>query len=146
MRYRKGLIAISKARDIPMLLLIRDSRAISFSQLVEELLQDATETNSRSVYWRVNRLVNCGFVEKRTYQRIVGEPVYAITHDGLSLLEGNGYSLLALGSFTRTIVAGAEIPHMLELNAIRLSLKKSGLLVEWKNELQVISEIGRAHV
>ena len=64
MRYRKGMIFISDSRDIPLLLLIRDSRAISISQLIDDLMFDAIETNSRSIHWRLNRLIASGFVEK----------------------------------------------------------------------------------
>jgi hypothetical protein len=30
--------------------------------------------------------------------------------------------------------------HMLELNAIRLALKRAGILVDWKHTLQIVSE------
>ena len=140
MRYRKGFISISDSRDIPMLLLIRDSRAISSSQLIAELMLDKVESNSRSIHWRLNRLVANGMVQRLGNDRSYGEPVFSITHEGLSVLEYKGHALLALGSHLKSIVAEPEIPHTLELNAIRFSLKSSGLLVSWKTELQIISE------
>jgi hypothetical protein len=140
MRYRKGMISVSDSRDIPVLLLIRDSRAISISQLIAELMLDGVETNSRSIHWRLSRLVASGLVEKVGNDRAIGEPAYAITHDGLALLEYRGHVLLSLGSFSKTIIAEAELLHMLELNAIRLALKRAGILVEWKHTLQIVSE------
>ena len=101
MRYRKGMISVSDSRDIPLLLLIRDSRAIAISQLIAELMLDEIETNSRSIHWRLNRLIASGFVEKVGNDRAIGEPAYAITHDGLALLEYRGHVLLSLGSFRR---------------------------------------------
>jgi hypothetical protein len=140
MRYRKGMISVSDSRDIPLLLLIRDSRAISISQLIADLMFDEIETNSRSVHWRLNRLIASGFVERVGNDRAIGEPAYAITHDGLALLEYRGHVLLSLGSFSKTVIAEAEVLHMLELNAIRLALKRAGILVEWKHTLQIVSE------
>jgi Replication-relaxation len=140
MRYRKGMISVSDSRDIPLLLLIRNSRAISISQLITELMLDEIETNARSIHWRLNRLVESGLLERVGNERAIGEPAYAITHNGLALLEYRGHVLLSLGSFSKTIIAEAEVLHMLELNAIRLALKKAGILVEWKHTLQIVSE------
>jgi hypothetical protein len=99
MRYRKGTISVSDSRDIPLLLLIRDSRAISISQLIAELMLDEIETNARSIHWRLHRLIVSGFVERVGNDRAIGEPAYAITHDGLALLEYRGHVLWPARSF-----------------------------------------------
>jgi hypothetical protein len=140
MRYRKGFISINDLRDIPMLLLIRDSRAISLEQLYAVLPLLNIEANRNTTYWRIRRLEENGYVEQLKESRTVGCPVYAITHQGLGLLESRGHCLLALGSFSRTIVEDAEVLHMIALTAIRLSLLRSKKLILWKNELQVVSE------
>jgi hypothetical protein len=67
------MISVSGTRDIPLLLLIRDSRAISISQLIAELMLDAIETSSRSIHWRLSRLIASGFVEKVGNDRAIGE-------------------------------------------------------------------------
>jgi hypothetical protein len=67
------MISASGTRDIPLLLLIRDSRAISISQLIAELMLDAIETSSRSIHWRLSRLIASGFVEKVGNDRAIGE-------------------------------------------------------------------------
>lgn len=140
MRYRKGHISINDERDIPMLLLIRDSRAITLKQLYEEVSLRRYETSTNSSYWRLRRLQTTGFIDVINDAGPCGEPVYTITHRGLGLLESKGHSLLSLGSFSGTIIRQAEILHMTELNSIRIALLRSGTLVSWKSEMQVTSE------
>jgi len=139
MRYWKGTIDISDARDVPVLKLIRDARAISLSQLTEELILIHSEVSSKSAYWRINRLQKSGLVD-RIKDTMIGDPVYKITQIGLGLLEAKGHALLAIGSASETIVKPAEVFHMLELNSIRLEFRRAGLLHRWKTELEIISE------
>jgi DNA-binding PadR family transcriptional regulator len=140
MRYRKGHVAISDTRDVPVLLAVRNARATTMSQLIEELRYAGLETNHRSTYWRLNRLVASGYLEQIEHAISVADPVYAITNSGLALLESRGHILLTLSSTTKTIISQKEVLHMLEINSIRLALKKAGILEEWKTELEVISE------
>ena len=140
MRYRKGSISINDSRDIPMLLLIRDSRAITLEQLYAILPLLQIEANRNTAYWRIHRLEQNGFITQLKQTRTMGCPVYAITHDGLGLLETRGHSLLGLGSFSRTIIEDAQVLHMIDLTSIHITLLRSGKLVSWKNELKVVSE------
>jgi hypothetical protein len=140
MRYRKGHVAISDTRDVPVLLIVRNARAVTMSQLVDELFHAGLESNLRSTYWRVTRLANIGFLELKGQSKSLGEPVYAITNDGMAVLESRGYYLLSLSSESKTIVADAEVIHMVEINAIRLALRNAGILVNWKSELEIMSE------
>ena len=140
MRYRKGSIVINDARDIPLLLLIRDSRAITLQQLYEELFLRHLETSNNSAYWRLRRLVDKRLIEVLEEADTCGNPVYTITHRGLSLLESKGHSLLSLGSFSRSVIQESEIPHMTELNSIRIAMLRSSKLVSWKSEMQIVSE------
>ena len=55
MRYYKGYIAVSDTCDIPVLLQIRNSRAICFDQLQDLLSHEMLAVLSRSLRWRVNR-------------------------------------------------------------------------------------------
>ena len=140
MRHRKGQISISEARDIPILLLVRDARAIRSRQLYENLLLTGLEGNRRTVCWRLSRLIHCGLIAPLRRLDFIGETVYAITRTGLALLESHGHCLLSLGSNSRTIVHEAEAIHMIELNSIRLALLRSGFLRSWKGELEVLSQ------
>ena len=140
MRHRKGHITISVERDIPVLLLVRNARAIRSRQLYEMLLLDGMEPSRPTALWRLTRLIQTGLIGEIGEIRFFGEPVYAITRNGLAMLESHGHSLLSLGSFSKTITPEAEVIHMVELNEIRLALLRSGQLVSWKGELEIISE------
>ena len=139
MRFRKGMVGISDTRDVPVLKLIRDARAISISQLTAELMLMNCESCARSARWRLHRLHEAGLID-RMNDAAFAEPVYIITQSGLGLLEIKGHVLLAIGSASETIVKPAEVFHMLELNSIRLEFRKAGLLHHWKTELEIISE------
>ena len=79
MRYRRGFIALSDDRDIPMLLVIRNARAITCDQICTLLLNNGPETCRRSVLWRLDRLERNGLVERIDCGRLLSEPVFAVT-------------------------------------------------------------------
>jgi hypothetical protein len=110
------------------------------SQLIDELFHLGLESNLRSTYWRIRRLVDNGFMTKLRHSKTIGEPAYAITRAGLAVLETRGHYLLALSSESKNILADAEVLHMIEINAIRIALMKAGILDDWKTELEIISE------
>ena len=140
MRYRKGYVAISDTRDIPILLIVRNARAVAMSQLIDELFYLGLENSLQSAYWRIRRLVSNGFLTKLRLSKTIGEPSYALTRMGLGALEFRGHYLLALSSETKTLLSDAEVAHMIEINAIRIALMKAGILDAWKMELEIISE------
>ena len=61
MRYYKGYIALSDACDVPIMLHIRNARAIYFDQLCE-LIFDRIAAAPRSVRWRVSRIEKAGLL------------------------------------------------------------------------------------
>ena len=140
MRYRKGSIALHEKRDIPILLTIRNARAVTLSQLIGELFHLGRESSLRGTYWRIDRLVSAGLLVKLRLSTTIGEPAYALTGAGLRALEFRGHYLLALSSETKNVLADAEVPHMIEVNAIRMAMMKAGILDNWKSELEIISE------
>jgi hypothetical protein len=79
MRYYKGYIAISDERDIPVLVHIRNARAVTFDQLCGLLAHENLEGVRRSVHWRVSRLAKAKLIERFELERLYGQPVYAIT-------------------------------------------------------------------
>ena len=140
MRYKRGQVSISQDRDIPVLILIRNARAIRLTQLYENLILGGYEPNRRTAYWRMKRLIDSGLVETLTGLRFVGDTVYTITRTGLALLESHGHTLLALGTFSRTLLHQSDAIHMIELNEIRLSLLRAGCLISWQGELEILSQ------
>jgi len=139
MRYRKGCIAISDEHDLPVLLHIRNSRAITLNQLYRLLAMEKTGIVRRSVQWRVTRLEQAELVARMTSSQFFREPIYRITSLGLSYLEMRGHTLISLPSTGRHVLNETQIFHALELVDIRLALREGGLLHSWQTELELTS-------
>lgn len=139
MRYFKGYLDISDDRDVPVLLLIRNARAISFRQLRALLIFEGTETSRRSIDWRVARLEKHGLIQRVERDRFLGEPFFVITPMGLRVLESRGHSLISLPSTAEQIIHHSQVPHAIELTRIRLALTKHGLLRSWLSDLEIVS-------
>ena len=139
MRYRKGYIALSDSRDVPVLLLIRNARAITFDQVCALAAIEGSESSRRSVYWRLSRLEGCELIRRMTYDRFFSQPIFAITPLGLQFLEFRGHSLLSLPSTAKSIIRKSQILHSVELAGIRVALAQKGLLKSWKWELEIVS-------
>lgn len=139
MRYSKGFIAISDERDVPVLLRIRNARAISFNQLCDLLALEEVETLRRSVHWRVSRLKAVGLIDRLDGDRYFGQPVFTITSVGLAVLESRGHSMVAMPSTAERVIHPSQALHALELVNIHLSLARNGLLLSWKTELEIAS-------
>jgi len=139
MRYRKGYIALSDDRDLPLLVTIRNARAITYDQICKIACIDGLEKTRRSVYWRLSRLERNGLVQRMIYDQFFSQPIFAITRMGLEFLEHRGQTLLALPSTVKEIVRRTQILHSVELASIRVALATNGILKSWKWELEVVS-------
>jgi hypothetical protein len=139
MRYFKGHIDISEDRDVPVLLHIRNARAITFRQLRLLLLLEGIETTRRSADWRVTRLQQHSLLERIEKDGFLGEPFFVITSKGLRVLESRGYSLISLPSTVEQIIHHSQVPHAIELVRVRLALAQHGILRSWLSELEVSS-------
>jgi len=139
MRYRKGHVAISEDRDVPVLLLIRNARAITLDQLWDLLKLEHVEESRRSAQWRIARLEKAGLIERMDAGRFFRQPVFTITMMGMSLLEYRGHTLVSVSSETGHLLHGSQIFHALELVNIRIALAQNGALRSWKTEIEVAS-------
>jgi hypothetical protein len=139
-RYRKGYIALSDERDLPLLMTIRNARAITYDQICKIACVDGLEKSRRCVYWRMSRLESNGLVRRMIYDRFFSQPVFAITRLGLELLEHRGQTLLALPSTVKEIVRKTQILHSIELASIRVALAANGILKSWQWELEIVSK------
>jgi hypothetical protein len=137
MRYFKGYIGISNDRDVPMLVHIRNARAVTFSQICDLLALDGVENLRRSVHWRVKRLQRNGLIQCFEHDRFLGQPVFAITPLGLQVLESRGHHLASLPSTTDQIIHRSQLLHAIELVNVRLALARGGVLLSWKCELEI---------
>jgi hypothetical protein len=139
MRYYKGYIALSDTCDVPLLVHIRNARAVCFDQLRELLEYSMLAAITHSLHWRVARLEKAGLVERLNTRHYFGKPVFGITQQGLECLESRGHSLVSLPSGTEQILHPSQILHALELVNIRLSFARAGLLRSWKGDLEIAS-------
>lgn len=139
MRYYPGYIAVSEACDLPVLLLVRNSRAIRFDQLCELLRIDRMEAILRSLRWRVTRLEKFGLIRRLDGQKYLGKPIYGITRQGLECLESRGHYLVSMPSDTDQVLHPSRVAHASELTDIRLAFARSGILRSWKSELEIAS-------
>ncbi len=139
MRYRKGYISLSDNRDVPILLTIRNARAITFDQVCSLASIEGHESSRRSVHWRLSRLEGCGLVQRVPYDRFFSQPIFAITSLGLQFLESRGHALISLPSSTKEIVRKSQILHSIELTSIRVAMAAKGILRSWKWELEIVS-------
>jgi hypothetical protein len=138
-RYYKGYIALSETCDVPVLLHVRNARALCFDQLRELLSHEMLAVIARSLRWRVARLEKVGLVARFNEQRFLGKPVYRITQLGLECLESRGHSLVSLPSDTEQILHPSKIAHALELVNIHLAFARTGLLRSWKTDVEIAS-------
>jgi hypothetical protein len=139
MRYYKGYIALSETCDVPVLLHVRNARALCFDQLRELLSHEMLAEIARSLRWRVARLEKVGLVARFNEQRFLGRPVYRITQLGLECLESRGHCLVSLPSGTEQILHPSKIAHALELVNIHLAFARTGLLRSWKTDVEIAS-------
>lgn len=139
MRYFRGYLNISDDRDVPVLLLVRNARAVSFRQLRDLLMLEGVETSRRSIDWRVARLQKHGLIQRIERDRFLGEPFFVITLMGLRVLESRGHSLIALPSTADQILHHSQVPHAIELIRIRLALLKHGILRSWLSDIEIAS-------
>jgi hypothetical protein len=139
MRYRRGHISISDAKDIPLLLTIRNARAITYDQICSLAHMDGLETSKRIMHWRLSRLERSGLVQRMKHDLLFSQPIFSITSSGLEVLESRGHALLSLPSNTREVVRKGQILHSVELAGVRLSLASHGILRSWKWELEIVS-------
>ena len=140
MRYYKGHIALSEARDVPVLLQMRNARAVCFDQLCDLLSLGILPELPRSLRWRLARLEKAGLVTRLSGLSHLAKPVFGITQLGLSSLESRGHYLLSLPSTTEVILHPSQVPHALEMANIRIALARAGVLRSWKSDLEITSK------
>ncbi len=139
MRYAKGTFVITKDRDIPLLRHVRNARFISHQQLFELAELEGLGSCRSTFNWRVARLIKTGHIKLLEGTSWQGSRIYFITARGLAELETHGEFLLAMPSRNRQTPDRLQVPHALELNAIRLHLARNALLVQWQSDVEVSS-------
>ena len=103
------------ARDVPILLHVRNARAICFDQLCDLLSLEIITERPRSLRWRLARLEKAGLVTRLQGQTHLRTPVFRITQQGLIFLESRGHYLLSMPSATEATLHPSQVPHALEM-------------------------------
>jgi hypothetical protein len=139
MRYAKGTHSISAARDIPLLLQVRNSRFVTHQQLFEFMKLAALESSRRCFNWRVQRLLAASHISVCEDIAGRGSTVYRITRRGLLQLEDHGKFATVLNSGTQHLPHSSHAHHSLELNSIQLALANSDVLISWQSDVETAS-------
>jgi hypothetical protein len=138
MRYWKGTITLSPAQDLPLLRQVMFSKYVTQTQLWQFMRHHGYELSRGSFCWRLQRLVNHGFIARHVLPMVHREPIYAIATRGLVYLVENlsiPYSGPADGPEVRP--DGVGVAHALGVNGVHLDLLQSGALVSWENEMEI---------
>src|SRR5436853_1668543 len=90
MRYPKGSIQLNPSRDLPLLRQILRSEFVTHSQLFEFARLNQYDRHRRVFFWRVQRLVDRGFVQRQILPAVSGGVVYSIASTAATLLQSMG--------------------------------------------------------
>lgn len=138
MRYVKGSIDLNSSQDGTLLESVLRSRHVTHGQLWEFLHLKTREHRRRIFNWRVSRLVQHGLITKLDMRYERREWIYAISPAGAAYLagKGDGAALVASKAFKQS--DDPVVAHSLDLNDIHLTLLRSGELVRWRSELEIV--------
>ena len=137
MRYEKGSINISAARDVPLLQQVLRSSFITGAQLFDFLQLQSLERSERAFHHRLRRLIKHGLIEKQRVMIHDRGPIYALTTAGLSVLTDLG-ELYAGRSGIES--ANGGFLHWLEINDLHLALLRAGVLAQWIPSTEICSQ------
>ena len=134
MRYLKGSVSL-RDRDRELLHLVADARYMTHGQLYQLARLRALEFKPPVFNWRVRRLVNSGLLRKQVVPYLGTDALYFIARGGIHALEEMGIRYLGGYVERKKDPTEAQIPHVLELNRIRIALERSRALVSWIPEV-----------
>ena len=136
MRYEKGSIHLSEARDVPLLRQVFHSAYATRDQLYEFMRLQGRERALAAFRMRLARLVKHGLID-RVASPHVSQSLYAISRPGVDVLVDRGVPYAGRGCGLDRPVTTAS--HALQLNAMHLALLRSGQLQEWIPETEIYS-------
>lgn len=139
MRYPKGTVIVSRARDIPVLEYVLRCGFATSCQLFEFLQMDRLERSRVAFEQRLRRLSQHSLIQKHSGLLTGHEWVYCIAPKGVSLLVELGELYAGRGVHEqgeRQLV----VNHWLDINDIHLALRRHQLLVRWTPESEIRSQ------
>ncbi len=132
-------VQLSAARDLPLLLAVRNNTFITHAQLFQLMVEKGLERDRRSFCWRIRRLIEGAHVRATAPILPYAGKVYSITRFGLAVLESYGEGLVSVTSESRNLPSVLQAPHFLELNEIRHTFHGTGKLTKWMSERELSS-------
>jgi hypothetical protein len=138
MRYRKGSIQVDPTYDEGILRQVLRSGFITADQLWRSMELDGHGLPRRSFNWRLQRLVDHQLIRLQKDFALGAARVYSIDRWGVAHLAGRGEYCVGVCDNVECADEMAVL-HALDLNDIRVVLKESGALVEWKSEMEIRS-------
>ena len=137
MRYEKGTIQISPARDIPLLQQVLRSGFATSDQLYEFMQLNQSERSRQAFDHRLRRLLAHGLIEKHQGAARGRPQVFVISKEGASLLIDVGELFAGrIGMET----GERSCAHWLDLNDLHLALAKNRLLMRWTPASEICSQ------
>lgn len=138
MGYVKGSIDLTSSQDGTLLEAVLRSRHVTHGQLWEFLHLKTREHRRRIFNWRLSRLVQHGLITKLDMRNERREWIYAISQAGAAYLAGKGDGAALVASKAFKHLDDPAVAHSLDLNDIHLTLLRSGELVRWRSELEIV--------
>ena len=140
MRYMKGSIKLSLEHDHPLLKQTLHSGFVTQDQLWEFMVCGGHESERRCFNWRVKRLADHGFMKRHVLSNAARSFVYSLTEEGArELIDLDGCNTGIVGFYNRDGDRD-RMRHAIDLNDLRLTLARQGLLAGWKSDLEIRSQ------
>jgi len=136
-RYLKGSIVLSEAKDYPLLRRVLHSTFVTSDQLFQFMKLDYCASSHNAFDNRVRRLLLHQLLVRHEIPTMNRGVVYSISPAGTSELisKGEYYS----GQMEPGRTSNGHVQHALELNDVHLALKRTGELARWTPECDIRS-------
>jgi len=122
--------SLNHQRDIPILILIRNSVVITRNQIDTLLLASANE-GTRPLNRRLARLCDLGQIREHPQVFPFTGRVFSITAAGLETLEVVGLGIMSITSESEKLMEDRQILHYLMLNQIQERLHSHVAILNW---------------
>jgi hypothetical protein len=136
---RSGNFVLNPSKDLPLLLLIRDSTFITRQQIEVLIAGRTTELNYHNRNRRLARLEELKQLQIHPQCFPYPGRVFAITQQGMNTLSVSGLGILSASSDTETQVGVEQVPHFLGLNEIEITARKLLAIRQWIGDRQLKS-------
>ena len=136
---QSGKLLLNPAKDLPLLLLVRDSTFISRQQIELLMVGRTSEVVYRSCNRRLAHLADINQIQ--LYPQCFPYPgrIFGITHAGIDTLQLAGMGILSVSSDTETLADAGQASHFIGLNQIEIAARKAFDIRRWIGDRQLKS-------